>query len=65
MADLAGALAAKAGFDESALFWFRIGALLHDVGKLIVPADVLNKPSQLTDGEWGLVRQCPTCRRGP
>jgi diguanylate cyclase (GGDEF)-like protein/putative nucleotidyltransferase with HDIG domain len=60
VADLAGALAAKAGFDETALFWFRIGALLHDVGKLIVPADVLNKPSQLSDAEWGVVRQHPT-----
>ena len=60
VADLAGALAAKAGFDETSLFWFRIGALLHDVGKLIVPADVLNKPGQLTDEEWALVRQHPT-----
>jgi len=59
VADLAGALAAKAGLDESSLFWFRIGALLHDVGKLIVPAEVLNKPAQLTDAEWGLVRQHP------
>ncbi|HEV7993415.1 MAG TPA: diguanylate cyclase [Gemmatimonadaceae bacterium] len=60
VADLAGALAAKAGFDESSLFWFRIGALLHDVGKLIVPAEVLNKPGQLTDAEWALIRQHPT-----
>ncbi len=28
---------------------FRIGALLHDVGKLMVPAEVLNKPGKLTD----------------
>jgi diguanylate cyclase (GGDEF)-like protein/putative nucleotidyltransferase with HDIG domain len=60
VADLAEALAAKADFDESSLFWFRIGALLHDVGKLIVPAEVLNKPGQLTDAEWALVRQHPT-----
>jgi diguanylate cyclase (GGDEF)-like protein/putative nucleotidyltransferase with HDIG domain len=60
VADLAGALAAKTGLDEGALFWFRVGALLHDVGKLIVPADVLNKPAQLTDAEWELVRRHPT-----
>jgi diguanylate cyclase (GGDEF)-like protein/putative nucleotidyltransferase with HDIG domain len=59
VADLAGALAAKAGLDEGSLFWFRIGALLHDVGKLVVPAEVLNKPSQLTDAEWTLIRQHP------
>ena len=59
VADLAGALAAKSGMDETSLFWFRIGALLHDVGKLIVPAEVLNKPGKLTDEEWALVRQHP------
>ena len=59
VADLAGALASRAGFEESALFWFRIGALLHDVGKLIVPAEVLNKPGKLTEQEWALVRQHP------
>ena len=59
VADLAGALAAKAGLDETSLFWFRIGALLHDVGKLIVPAEVLNKPGKLTEEEWALVRQHP------
>ncbi len=59
VADLAGALAAKAGLDETSLFWFRIGALLHDVGKLIVPAEVLNKTGKLTEEEWALVRQHP------
>nr|MBA3671805.1 diguanylate cyclase [Gemmatimonadaceae bacterium] len=59
VADLAGALAARAGLDETSLFWFRIGALLHDVGKLIVPAEVLNKPGKLTEEEWALVRQHP------
>ena len=59
VADLAGALAAKAGFDETSLFWFRIGAMLHDVGKLIVPAEVLNKPGKLTEEEWALMRQHP------
>jgi len=59
VADLAGALAAKVGFDESSLFWFRVGALLHDVGKLIVPAEVLNKPDELTPEEWAIIRQHP------
>ena len=59
VADLAGALAAKAGFDDTSPFWFRVGALLHDVGKLIVPAEVLNKTGQLMDDEWALVRQHP------
>ena len=59
VADLAGALAAKAGLDETSLFWFRIGALLHDVGKLIVPSETLNKAGKLTDEEWSLMREHP------
>ncbi|MFL5606567.1 MAG: tetratricopeptide repeat protein, partial [Gemmatimonadaceae bacterium] len=59
VADLAGALAAKAGLDETSLFWFRIGALLHDVGKLIVPADALNKLGRLAEEEWALMRRHP------
>lgn len=46
--------------DDTSLFWFRIGALLHDVGKLMVPAEVLNKPGKLTDEEWALMRRHTT-----
>ncbi|MEO8619445.1 MAG: HD domain-containing phosphohydrolase [bacterium] len=59
VADLATNLAGRAGLDEGTLFWFRIGALLHDVGKLIIPADVLNKPSKLSDDEWVVVQRHP------
>ncbi len=61
VADLACALWARASDgDATSRFWFRIGALLHDVGKLLVPAEVLNKPGKLTDEEWALVRRHPT-----
>jgi diguanylate cyclase (GGDEF)-like protein/putative nucleotidyltransferase with HDIG domain len=59
VADVACALAAQTGYDERTLFWFRIGALLHDVGKLIIPAEVLNKPAKLNDDEWALMRRHP------
>ncbi len=44
-------LAENMGFDETRLFWFRIGALLHDVGKIAVPSEILNKPGKLTAEE--------------
>ena len=59
VADLACILAQRMGFDERTLFWFRIGALLHDVGKLIVPEEVLNKPGTLDDWEWRIMRRHP------
>ena len=46
--------------DEKSLFWFRIGALLHDVGKLMVPAEVLNKPGKLNNVEWELMKRHTT-----
>ncbi|HEV7992677.1 MAG TPA: HD domain-containing phosphohydrolase [Gemmatimonadaceae bacterium] len=61
VADLACALWERvAPGDATSSFWFRIGALLHDVGKLMVPAEVLNKPGKLTDDEWALVRRHPS-----
>ncbi|MDB4914889.1 MAG: diguanylate cyclase, partial [Gemmatimonadetes bacterium] len=61
VADLACALWSRVcAEDDTSLFWFRIGALLHDVGKLMVPAEVLNKPGKLDDDEWLMIRGHPS-----
>jgi putative nucleotidyltransferase with HDIG domain len=52
-------LADSAGFSARSLFWFRIGALLHDIGKIIVPTEVLNKPGKLTEEEWAIMKRHP------
>ena len=36
-----------------------LGGLLHDMGKALLPQDVLNKPGKLTDEEFDIVRQHP------
>ncbi|HEY4129082.1 MAG TPA: HD domain-containing phosphohydrolase [Gemmatimonadaceae bacterium] len=51
VANYACALARDVGFDDITMFWFRIGALLHDVGKIVVPIEILNKPGRLTPDE--------------
>ncbi len=57
VADYACAIANAMGFDETTLFWFRIGALLHDVGKIVVPSDILNKTSPLSPAERQIMQR--------
>ena len=37
----------------------RVAALLHDVGKVAVPEEILDKPAPLTSAEWRTVVQHP------
>lgn len=32
------------------------GALLHDIGKIAVPKEIINKPSKLTESEWEIIK---------
>lgn len=50
------AIAGDMGLPEATLRQVGIGALLHDVGKVLVPKTILNKPASLTDEEYGLVK---------
>ncbi len=59
VADLACALARRAGLDDKVLFWFRVGALLHDVGKIVISPEILNKPGKLTADEWAVMKVHP------
>jgi putative nucleotidyltransferase with HDIG domain len=52
-------LADSMGMDSRSLFWFRLGALLHDIGKIIVPTEVLNKAGPLTREEWEIMKRHP------
>ena len=37
----------------------KLGALLHDVGKIGIPENVLKKPGKLEDDEWEIMKQHP------
>jgi len=47
------------GYDRGKLFRLGLGAILHDVGKVAVPGEILNKPGELTEGELAVIRQHP------
>jgi PAS domain S-box-containing protein/putative nucleotidyltransferase with HDIG domain len=57
VAEFACALAAELGWDEARISLLRTAALLHDLGKIIVPAEILSKPGKLNDTEFLLIRQ--------
>ncbi|MCX6542804.1 MAG: HD domain-containing protein [Acidobacteria bacterium] len=45
-------LASQYGFDAATIETIRMGALLHDVGKLLVPSRILDKPRRPNAREW-------------
>ena len=60
VADIAGRIAEGYGLDAAAMPDLRVAGLLHDIGKLGVPADILQKPGKLTDEEYAAVKRHTT-----
>ncbi len=52
-------LGAKAGVSEAELERLKLGALLHDIGKIAIPDHILMKPGRLSDEEFNVIRQHP------
>jgi len=59
VADNAVAVAQALGLDELAVTTIRLGAYLHDLGKVKVPHEILNKPGPLTRDEFEVVQMHP------
>jgi putative nucleotidyltransferase with HDIG domain len=53
------ALAKQLGLDEQQTKDAGMAGLLHDVGKMAVPMDILNKPGKLTDAEFVSIKEHP------
>ncbi|MFY8116779.1 MAG: HD-GYP domain-containing protein [Roseateles sp.] len=53
------ALARQMGLDETETREAGLAGLLHDVGKMMMPLEVLNKPGALTDPEFAVMRTHP------
>lgn len=58
--DLTLRLARVMGMGDADLVHIRRGALLHDIGKLGIPDNILRKPGPLTQEEWATMMQHPT-----
>lgn len=57
VADLALAIGNELGLDQFALQGLKYAGLLHDIGKIHIPSEILNKPAYLGETELALVRQ--------
>lgn len=57
--DLTLKIAKQFGFHEEELHHIRQGVLLHDIGKMGIPDEILRKPGPLTETEWDMMRRHP------
>jgi putative nucleotidyltransferase with HDIG domain len=55
--ELSVSVAEELGVDEDTLRETEMGALLHDIGKIAVPDEIINKPGPLDDAEWAIMKQ--------
>ncbi len=56
VADLAAAIAAEMGLSVELIEGLRMAGVIHDIGKVSVPSDILNMPRKLTDIEFSLIK---------
>jgi len=59
VAQLAVAIAREMGFDADRVEGIRLGGIIHDVGKIYVPAEILNRPGKLTAPEFEIIKSHP------
>jgi PAS domain S-box-containing protein len=58
-ADIACAIGEELGWPEGRLQGLRMAAMLHDIGKISIPTEILNKPTRLSADEFALVKRHP------
>ena len=57
--DITVKLATRLGVKQSELIHVRRGAILHDIGKVAIPDQILFKPGPLAEEEWDIMRRHP------
>jgi putative nucleotidyltransferase with HDIG domain len=56
VADLATNIAREMKLDDTRIDQLRMAAMIHDIGKMYVPSDILSKPGRLSDIEFSLIK---------
>ena len=56
-ADLACVIATEIGLDQDKIEGIHMAGIIHDIGKLSIPAEILSKPTKLTDLQFSLIKQ--------
>lgn len=59
VADLARAIATEIGISKDKIQGIRSAGVIHDLGKICVPSEILSKPGKLTEGEFSLIKAHP------
>ena len=59
IASLATGIALEMGLPREEIERIRIASLLHDLGKIAIPEEILDKPSTLSDAEWQAIGEHP------
>jgi putative nucleotidyltransferase with HDIG domain len=56
-ANLASAIATEMGLDQDKIEGIHMAGIVHDIGKITIPAEILIKPTKLTNLEFSLIKQ--------
>lgn len=59
VADIACAIAGEMGLPEDKIEGLRMACLIHDIGKISVPAEILSKPGDISEHELGIIKSHP------
>ncbi len=54
--DIAVAIAEEMNLKEDQISGIRMAAMIHDIGKINIPAEILSKPGELTDIEFRMIK---------
>ena len=56
VAELAGAIAEDMGFSKDRVEGIRMAGIIHDLGKIAVPAEILSKPGRINEFEFAIIK---------